>query len=199
MPDVTWFMMTPYPHFHSAATQGVEPAEADIKKLIRKGTIGGSFVPVLCGSAFKNKGVQPLLDAVVAYLPSPLDVPPMKVRRTLRQPSIRGLLRIMILYGCCSASALRAAQENDPLPNPGQPCVTTSLQQYPVLGAAMSFSLESPCRAMSCVCAALEGWSCAVKKQRSTVHTLRANCFKFIGCHNLPLSSVLFCLLCCYA
>lgn len=50
-----------------------------IKKLIRKGTIGGSFVPVLCGSAFKNKGVQPLLDAVIAYLPSPLDVPPMKV------------------------------------------------------------------------------------------------------------------------
>lgn len=48
-------------------------------KLIRKGAIGNKFVPVLCGSAFKNKGVQPLLDAVCAYLPSPLDVPPMKV------------------------------------------------------------------------------------------------------------------------
>ncbi|KVH91892.1 Elongation factor G, III-V domain-containing protein [Cynara cardunculus var. scolymus] len=58
--------------------EGVEPDEETVKKLIRKGTIGGSFVPVLCGSAFKNKGVQPLLDAVVDYLPSPLDVPPMK-------------------------------------------------------------------------------------------------------------------------
>ena len=50
-----------------------------IVKLIRKGAISNKFVPVLCGSAFKNKGVQPLLDAVCAYLPSPLDVPPMKV------------------------------------------------------------------------------------------------------------------------
>ncbi|TQE14022.1 hypothetical protein C1H46_000316 [Malus baccata] len=58
--------------------EGVEPDEETIKKLIRKGTIAISFVPVLCGSAFKNKGVQPLLDAVVDYLPSPLDVPPMK-------------------------------------------------------------------------------------------------------------------------
>ncbi|KAF7138525.1 hypothetical protein RHSIM_Rhsim07G0103700 [Rhododendron simsii] len=58
--------------------EGVEPDEETIKKLIRKGTIAGNFVPVLCGSAFKNKGVQPLLDAVVDYLPSPLDVPPMK-------------------------------------------------------------------------------------------------------------------------
>lgn len=58
--------------------EGVEPDEATIKKLIRKGTISLSFVPVLCGTAFKNKGVQPLLDAVVDYLPSPLDLPPMK-------------------------------------------------------------------------------------------------------------------------
>ncbi|KAJ8632221.1 hypothetical protein MRB53_025557 [Persea americana] len=58
--------------------EGVEPDEQTMKKLIRKGTIAGSFVPVLCGSAFKNKGVQPLLDAVVDYLPSPIDVPPMK-------------------------------------------------------------------------------------------------------------------------
>ncbi|KAL1828447.1 hypothetical protein DCAR_0207665 [Daucus carota subsp. sativus] len=61
-----------------AYLEGIEPDEATIKKLIRKGTILNSFVPVLCGSAFKNKGVQPLLDAVVDYLPSPLDVPPMK-------------------------------------------------------------------------------------------------------------------------
>ena len=59
--------------------QGEEPDEATVTKLIRKGTITNRFVPVLCGSAFKNKGVQPLLDAVCAYLPSPLDVPPMKV------------------------------------------------------------------------------------------------------------------------
>jgi elongation factor G len=54
---------------------GEEPDTATLKKLIRKGTLNFSFVPVLCGSAFKNKGVQPLLDAVVDYLPSPLDVP----------------------------------------------------------------------------------------------------------------------------
>lgn len=53
-------------------------------RLVRKGAIGNHFVPVLCGSAFKNKGVQPLLDAVCAYLPSPLDVPPMKVSQQRR-------------------------------------------------------------------------------------------------------------------
>ncbi|KAF5954381.1 hypothetical protein HYC85_007237 [Camellia sinensis] len=58
--------------------EGVEPDEETMKKLIRKGTISSIFVPVLCGSAFKNKGVQLLLDAVVDYLPSPLDLPPMK-------------------------------------------------------------------------------------------------------------------------
>lgn len=58
--------------------EGIEPDEEVIKKLIRVGTISASFVPVLCGSAFKNKGVQPLLDAVVDYLPSPLDLPPIK-------------------------------------------------------------------------------------------------------------------------
>ncbi|MEA3049939.1 MAG: elongation factor [Sphingomonadales bacterium] len=55
---------------------GDEPDTATLKRLIRKGTLNFSFVPVLCGSAFKNKGVQPLLDAVVDYLPSPLDIPP---------------------------------------------------------------------------------------------------------------------------
>ena len=55
--------------------EGNEPDSATLKRLIRKGTLNFSFVPVLCGSAFKNKGVQPLLDAVVDYLPSPLDVP----------------------------------------------------------------------------------------------------------------------------
>ena len=57
--------------------EGVEPSEADLKRCIRKGTNDFHFVPVMCGSAFKNKGVQPLLDAVVDYLPSPLDIPPL--------------------------------------------------------------------------------------------------------------------------
>ncbi len=55
---------------------GNEPDEETLKRCIRKGTIGGAFVPVLNGTAFKNKGVQPLLDAVVDFLPSPLDVKP---------------------------------------------------------------------------------------------------------------------------
>ncbi len=57
---------------------GETPSEEELKKLIRKGTIESKFVPVLCGSAFKNKGVQPMLDAVVDFLPSPLDVPAIK-------------------------------------------------------------------------------------------------------------------------
>jgi elongation factor G len=58
-----------------AYLEGNEPDVATLKALIRKGTLGHAFVPVVCGSAFKNKGVQPLLDAVVDYLPSPLDIP----------------------------------------------------------------------------------------------------------------------------
>ena len=54
---------------------GTEPSEETLRTCIRKGTIAGDFVPVLNGSAFKNKGVQPLLDAVVDYLPAPTDVP----------------------------------------------------------------------------------------------------------------------------
>ncbi len=54
--------------------EGTEPGVETIKSLIRKGTVNNLFVPILCGSAFKNKGVQPMLDAVVDYLPSPLDV-----------------------------------------------------------------------------------------------------------------------------
>jgi elongation factor G len=62
----------------TAYLDGQEPDEETLKRLIRKATIDSIFFPVLCGSAFKNKGVQPLLDAVVDYLPSPLDVPPIK-------------------------------------------------------------------------------------------------------------------------
>jgi elongation factor G len=61
-----------------AYLEGEEPDAATLKRLIRKGTLARAFVPVLCGSAFKNKGVQPLLDAVVDYMPSPMDVPPIK-------------------------------------------------------------------------------------------------------------------------
>jgi len=57
---------------------GEEPSIADLKRCIRKGAISFAFVPVICGSAFKNKGVQPMLDAVVDFLPSPLDVPAIK-------------------------------------------------------------------------------------------------------------------------
>jgi elongation factor G len=61
-----------------AYLEGEEPDIDTLKRLIRKGTCAGTFYPVLCGSAFKNKGVQPLLDAVVDYLPSPVEVPPIK-------------------------------------------------------------------------------------------------------------------------
>jgi elongation factor G len=62
----------------AAYLDGKEPDEATLKRLIRKAVLTSAFYPVLCGSAFKNKGVQPLLDAVVDYLPSPLDVPAIK-------------------------------------------------------------------------------------------------------------------------
>jgi elongation factor G len=58
--------------------EGEEIPVFDLKRVLRKATIEKKLVPVLCGSAFKNKGVQPLLDAVIDYLPSPLDVPPVK-------------------------------------------------------------------------------------------------------------------------
>ena len=59
-----------------AYLDGQEPSEAVLKKCIRKAVLDATFYPILCGSAFKNKGVQTLLDAVVDYLPSPVDVPP---------------------------------------------------------------------------------------------------------------------------
>ena len=61
-----------------AYLEGKELSTNDIKKCIRTGTIKGNFVPVLTGSAFKNKGVQPLLDAVIDYMPSPIDVDSVK-------------------------------------------------------------------------------------------------------------------------
>jgi elongation factor G len=61
-----------------AFLEGEEPDEATLQRLIRLGTLNMSFVPVMCGSAFKNKGVQPMLNAVIDYLPGPLDVPAYK-------------------------------------------------------------------------------------------------------------------------
>ena len=61
-----------------AYLEGHHPDEATLKRLIRKGTINSTFYPIFCGSAFKNKGVQPLLDGVLDYLPSPVDIPPIK-------------------------------------------------------------------------------------------------------------------------
>ncbi|MDF5713238.1 MAG: elongation factor G [Rhizonema sp. NSF051] len=58
--------------------EGEELTEEEVRKALRKGTVAGTIVPVLCGSAFKNKGVQLLLDAVVDYLPAPSDVPPIQ-------------------------------------------------------------------------------------------------------------------------
>ncbi len=61
-----------------AYLEGELPDNDKLRELIRKGTIAVQFFPILCGTAFKNKGVQPLLDAVVDYLPSPIDVPAIK-------------------------------------------------------------------------------------------------------------------------
>ena len=72
-----------------AYLSGEEPSEEVLKKCIRKGAISASFVPVLCGSAFKNKGVQPLLDAVIDFLPSPLDIPPVHGENAKGEDEVR--------------------------------------------------------------------------------------------------------------
>ncbi len=61
-----------------AYLEGHEPDHETLRRCIRAGTVAGTFVPVVCGSAFKNKGIQPLLDAVIHYLPSPTEVPPIR-------------------------------------------------------------------------------------------------------------------------
>ena len=64
--------------FMMMVLEGEEPTVEQIKKVIRKAVISGEFFPVLCGSAYKNKGIETVLDAVIDYLPSPIDVPPTK-------------------------------------------------------------------------------------------------------------------------
>src|ERR1700730_1947675 len=58
--------------------EGTEPTEEQLIAAIRRATVAGALTPVLCGTAFKNKGVQPMLDAIVDYLPSPIDIPPVQ-------------------------------------------------------------------------------------------------------------------------
>ena len=60
--------------------EGEEPDQATLISLIRKGTINMDFFPIICGSAFKNKGVQPMLDAIVNFMPAPTDVAAINVR-----------------------------------------------------------------------------------------------------------------------
>ena len=61
-----------------AYLEGEEPSIEDLKRCIRTGTLNGAFTPILTGTAFKNKGVQPLLDAVIDYMPAPTDVEAIK-------------------------------------------------------------------------------------------------------------------------
>ncbi|RPJ50032.1 MAG: elongation factor G, partial [Acidobacteria bacterium] len=65
-------------HLTEKYLNGEKITEEELREGIRKGTVSMRFTPVLCGAAFKNKGVQPLLDAIVYYLPSPLDIPPVE-------------------------------------------------------------------------------------------------------------------------
>ncbi|HEY9279320.1 MAG TPA: elongation factor G [Eoetvoesiella sp.] len=65
---------------------GIELSESELKKALRQRTIAGEIVPLLCGSAFKNRGVQALLDAIIDYLPAPTDIPPVKGLDEREQP-----------------------------------------------------------------------------------------------------------------
>jgi elongation factor G len=77
-------------HMMEKYIAGAELSSSEIQAALRKGTVALKFVPVLCGAAFKNKGIQQLLDAIVAYLPSPLDIPPVKgVRQNGKEPPVR--------------------------------------------------------------------------------------------------------------
>ena len=73
--------------FMMVVLEGETPSVADIKRVIRKAVLTGSFFPVFCGSAYKNKGIQPLLDGVVDYLPSPVDVPAAKAEKVDGTPT----------------------------------------------------------------------------------------------------------------
>ena len=76
--------------------EGEEITEAELKAAIRKATINVEFFPVLAGSAFKNKGVQMMLDAVIDYLPSPLDIPAIKGVNPLVQHLMKSRLQHLL-------------------------------------------------------------------------------------------------------
>jgi elongation factor G len=77
-------------HMMEKYIAGAELSSSEIQAALRKGTVALKFVPVLCGAAFKNKGIQQLLDAIVAYLPSPFDIPPVTgVRQNGKEPPVR--------------------------------------------------------------------------------------------------------------
>ena len=73
---------------------GKEPSEEDLIKCIRKGTLSFNFVPILTGSTFKNKGVQPLLDAVIDYLPSPKDIGSIEATKLNSEDKLQMKLKI---------------------------------------------------------------------------------------------------------
>lgn len=75
--------------------QGEEPSVEVLKKCIRTGTLDNVFVPVLTGTAFKNKGVQPLLDAVVDFMPSPIEV------EAIKGVSVSKILKAIFMYHSC--------------------------------------------------------------------------------------------------
>ncbi len=75
-------------HLMEKYLAGEDVTEDEIKVALRKGTLAFDFVPILCGSAFKNKGVQPMLDAVIDFLPSPLDIPPTQGTRPNHEEEI---------------------------------------------------------------------------------------------------------------
>jgi elongation factor G len=75
-------------HLMEKYLAGEDVTEAEIKAALRAGTLAFDFVPILCGSAFKNKGVQPMLDAVIDFLPSPLDIPPTQGTRPHHEEEI---------------------------------------------------------------------------------------------------------------
>jgi elongation factor G len=112
----SWWSASPSPTttLMEKYLEGEELTVEELKAGIRA-TIAGEINPVLCGTAFKNKGVQPMLDAVVDYLPSPLDVPPMKghapngeeaeITRKLRQSTSRSRLWPSRSWPCTRSSA----------------------------------------------------------------------------------------------
>ena len=83
----TCFLATTTRSWRSTSRRRTSP-EGDLRRALRTATIKNEVVPVLCGSTFKNKAVQPMLDAVVDLLPSPLDVPPDHRRRSSRCNSV---------------------------------------------------------------------------------------------------------------